>query len=219
MRDTGAFVLKKSERGEADFLYTLYTKDLGLIRATAQGIRKPKAKLAGHLEVLTESYISIVEGKGGYRLTGALMLDPLKKVQKELPRLAVAEALASLVIGSFFEEEDSSLWSVVSEFFHELNRPEELKDPDIALWWVSVRILVLLGYQPSGDSIFKETPGLKKIFLHYETHNLSSVLDEVLPHGAGPVIKDALRRAFLTHTNETHSFAKTPLSVTPDFTS
>ena len=36
--------------GEADRILTLYTTDLGKLRAVARGVRGPKSRLAGHLE-------------------------------------------------------------------------------------------------------------------------------------------------------------------------
>ena len=40
--ETNAFVLKNIPHGEADAMLTLFTEELGLIRALAQGIRYEK---------------------------------------------------------------------------------------------------------------------------------------------------------------------------------
>lgn len=66
-------VLMLSERPirEADRIYSLLTRDLGLIRATAIGVRKEHSKLRGHLEPFSLSAVSLVRGKEYWRITSA----------------------------------------------------------------------------------------------------------------------------------------------------
>ena len=52
MYTTEGIILKKIDVGEANALFTIYTKDYGKIRAVAQGVKKEGAKLQGHLEPL-----------------------------------------------------------------------------------------------------------------------------------------------------------------------
>ena len=47
---TEGIVLKQMPLGEADRILTLYTTDQGKLRAVARGVRRPKSRLAGHLE-------------------------------------------------------------------------------------------------------------------------------------------------------------------------
>ena len=70
---TQGVVLAKRDTGDADILYTIYTKDYGKIRALAPGIKKEGAKLRGHLEVLSASTIGFVIGKKSPRLVYAKM--------------------------------------------------------------------------------------------------------------------------------------------------
>ncbi len=46
---TEAIVLRRKDFGEADRILTLFTPELGKIRALAKGIRKPASRKAGHL--------------------------------------------------------------------------------------------------------------------------------------------------------------------------
>ncbi len=59
---TEAVVLKKTKLGEADRILTFYTPDMGKTQGVAKGIRRPKSKMAGHLELLGElGHILIVD--------------------------------------------------------------------------------------------------------------------------------------------------------------
>jgi len=56
---TEAIVLKRVNVGEADKILTLYTPNPGKLSAIAKGVRRPKSKLGGHLELLTHSSLML----------------------------------------------------------------------------------------------------------------------------------------------------------------
>ncbi len=68
---TEGLVLGSTPRGEADRSYSIFTKDLGLIFATARGVRKEESKLKGALQDLTLATLSFVRGKKEWRITAA----------------------------------------------------------------------------------------------------------------------------------------------------
>jgi DNA repair protein RecO len=68
-----AIVLARTPLAEASALFYLLTHEFGLVKARAQGIRKPGAKLAAALQTFTESDVILVRGKEGWRLSGAVL--------------------------------------------------------------------------------------------------------------------------------------------------
>lgn len=70
---TGAIVLARTPLAEASALLYLLTPEFGLVKVRAQGLRKPSAKLAGATQTLSESDVTMVRGKDGWRLAGALL--------------------------------------------------------------------------------------------------------------------------------------------------
>ena len=60
---TEGVVLKRHYTGEADALLTFCTPDRGKLRAIARGVRRPKSRLAGHLEPLTHCTMMLAEGR------------------------------------------------------------------------------------------------------------------------------------------------------------
>ncbi|OHA01058.1 MAG: DNA repair protein RecO [Candidatus Sungbacteria bacterium RIFCSPHIGHO2_02_FULL_49_12] len=212
MQDTTAFILGRREQREADFMVTLYTEDFGLIRATAQGVRKSAAKLRGHLEPFSRSSVSLVEGRAGYRLTGSTLCDYYPEIRCSLARGAAAEGAAALVARTFFQEKDPILWRALEEFFSGLNHNElSPSQSSQALFWFSVRVLVLLGYRPSLDALFSETPRLRATLLVYENENLENVLKNGLPTAALLAVARALLRVFQVHTGELFNFFSAPI--------
>lgn len=68
---TPGFVIDSRSYGEADKIFSIFTEDLGLVRAVAQGIRLEKSKLRYHIKENVLASFSLVRGKEVWRLTNA----------------------------------------------------------------------------------------------------------------------------------------------------
>lgn len=68
---TEAILLGSRPYGEANRLLYLLTPDLGLVLTAVQGVRQASSKLRGHLLDYCHLRISLVRGRGIWRLTGA----------------------------------------------------------------------------------------------------------------------------------------------------
>lgn len=60
---TEGVILSRRNFGEADRLLTIYTKDHGKISAIAKGVRRPRSKKAGHLELGNWCKVFVARGK------------------------------------------------------------------------------------------------------------------------------------------------------------
>ncbi len=81
---TEAIIIKKTKLGEADRILTLYTPHLGKIQAVAKGVRRPRSKLAGHLELLTHSLVSLARGRNIDTITGSQTINSFLPLKSEL---------------------------------------------------------------------------------------------------------------------------------------
>lgn len=68
---TKGIVLSERPIREADRIYSILTRDFGLIRARALGVRKESSKLRGNLEPVSVASVSLVRGREHWRLTSA----------------------------------------------------------------------------------------------------------------------------------------------------
>jgi DNA repair protein RecO (recombination protein O) len=78
---TEAIIIKKTRLREADVIFTLYTPHLGKIQAFAKSVRKTRSKMAGHLELLTHSQVSLARGRNLDTIIGSQTINsflPLK---------------------------------------------------------------------------------------------------------------------------------------------
>ena len=81
---TEGVVLKHSYIGEADALLTFCTPDRGKLRAVARGVRRPKSRLAGHLEPLTYCTMMLAEGRTLDVVSGCEALDSFQSIKSDL---------------------------------------------------------------------------------------------------------------------------------------
>jgi DNA repair protein RecO (recombination protein O) len=118
-----AIVLKKREIGETDRLYTFYTLESGKIQAVGKGVRKPRAKLAGHLETLNRTDIIVARRHGLGNIAGAIA------EREHAAAKARADVLAKVLetVGAFerlvdTEERDVELFLLLQEYLETADR-------------------------------------------------------------------------------------------------
>ena len=83
-------VLTRRNFGEADRILVLYTKDRGRISILAKGIRRPKSKKRGHVEVFNKIRFQAVSGRGLDIMTEAEVVDDFKEVRTSLKKISLA---------------------------------------------------------------------------------------------------------------------------------
>ncbi len=68
---THGFILSSRNKGEANKMITIYTREMGLVHAAAQGIRLNKSKLRFALQDFSYVKLDLVRGKEIWRVTSA----------------------------------------------------------------------------------------------------------------------------------------------------
>ncbi len=81
---TAGVVLKRLHTGEADAIVTFCTPERGKVRAIARGVRRPRSRLAGHLEPLTHCALMVAEGRSFDIVSGCETLDSFPGLRSDL---------------------------------------------------------------------------------------------------------------------------------------
>ena len=144
--ETRGIVLARTPLGEANAFVTLLTPELGLVRARAQGIRRPGAKLAAALATFSESSFVLVRGREGWRLAGAVLEENwFKRLARAAARERAARVsglLLRLVAG---EAHEPALFPLMHSFLEALSDiPEELHTA--AETFAALSVLAVLGF-------------------------------------------------------------------------
>jgi DNA repair protein RecO (recombination protein O) len=143
---TEAIIIKRIKLGEADRILTLFTPELGKLKAVAKGTRRPKSKLGGHVELLTHSRLMLARGRNLDIITQAQTIDNFLPIKDDLERISRGLYLAELV-DSFTGEhiEDRQLFSLLLETLKQLTQS---RDCEPILRYFELNLLDHLGYRP-----------------------------------------------------------------------
>lgn len=119
--ETRGIVLSRAPAGEANAFVTLLTPELGLIRARAQGVRRPGAKLAAALTTFSESACVLVRGKEDWRVAGAILEEQwfarMRSNKARAPAIRISGLLLRLVA---HEAHEPRLFPIIAGFFEAL---------------------------------------------------------------------------------------------------
>ena len=143
---TEAIIIKKTKLGEADRILTLYTPHLGKIQGFAKSLRRPKSKMAGHLELLTHSMVSLARGRNLDTIIGSQTINSFLPLKSDL-ELTSYGLYAIELVDQFTAEhiEDYPLFQLLLEILHCLCQGG---DNELALRYFELHLLNEVGYRP-----------------------------------------------------------------------
>ena len=94
---TEGIILGSRNFGEAGKYYYIFTRDLGLVYASAQGVRKMSSKLRFVLQDFAYLKIDLVSGKNIFRVTNASKTNKLEQITKKPETFEVFANIARLL--------------------------------------------------------------------------------------------------------------------------
>jgi len=144
--NTEAVVLKRINLKEADRILTLYTPNLGKISAVAKGVRRPKSKMGGHLELLTHCSLMLTRGRNMDTVNQAQTISSFRLLREDLWREGLALYAAELVTQFTVEHQENYL--IYRLLLDTLNRLCDTKYVEAALRFFEINLLTHLGYKP-----------------------------------------------------------------------
>lgn len=124
--NTEGIILGSFAVGEADKFFRIFTRELGLIEATAQGVRKVESKNRYGLQDFSFSNISLVRGREVWRITNVstvknLFFDLEEKKDARDSLIKIILFVQKLVHG---EEKNEKLFDLILSAFEFLKRKE-----------------------------------------------------------------------------------------------
>jgi DNA repair protein RecO (recombination protein O) len=94
---TEAIVLKHINLKEADRILTLYTPNQGKLSAVAKGVRRPKSRMGGHLEILTHCFLMLTRGRSMDTINQSETISSFLPLREDLWRSSLALYAVELV--------------------------------------------------------------------------------------------------------------------------
>jgi DNA repair protein RecO (recombination protein O) len=143
---TEAIIIKKVKLGEADRILTLYTPHLGKIQAVAKGVRRPRSKMAGHLELLTYSLISLARGRNIDTVTGSQTINGFLPLKSDLQ--LTSYALYAIELVNQFTADHIENYPLFQLLLDTMERLCGMNNRDLVLYYFELQLLEHVGYRP-----------------------------------------------------------------------
>ncbi|MBI4088295.1 recombination protein O N-terminal domain-containing protein [Candidatus Kaiserbacteria bacterium] len=141
---TEALVLGSRERGESDRVFTFFTSDFGLVRARASAVRSESSRMRYALQNYAYARVSLVRGKRGWRVAGAVAIRNAAGNSKSGAVFArIAELVRRLVAG---EEQNQYLFDTLVNTHRALAEAGDGPSAGVVELVCVARILYALGY-------------------------------------------------------------------------
>jgi DNA repair protein RecO (recombination protein O) len=144
-------VLGRKNYGEADRIISVYSRDYGRISLMAKGIRRPKSRKRGHLEIFSLLKFQATSGRGIDLMTEADIVDDFKEIRKSLSRVSLAYYFME-VIGKITHEQEQNieLFDLILSNLDKLKTETKLKE--LRLDFI-LKLLTIMGYWPHGRNL------------------------------------------------------------------
>jgi DNA repair protein RecO len=94
---TEGIILGSKNYGEAGKYYSIFTRDLGMVYASAQGVRKVSSKLRFVLQDFAYLNVDLVRGKDFWRVTSVSKTNGLGEITKRPETLSIFKNIARLL--------------------------------------------------------------------------------------------------------------------------
>lgn len=129
MKSIEGIILKNSPRREADAVFTLYTKEYGLMEFQAKSVRKHSGKLRHGLDMFNHTEIFFVPSKYMPIITDFKIKDSHLVLKNDLYRLKLAHFVAQIIFRIFEPgTAEEKVWQKTADFFSILNNKYATKD-------------------------------------------------------------------------------------------
>jgi DNA repair protein RecO (recombination protein O) len=123
---------------------------MGKIRAVAKGVRRPKSKLGGHLDLLTRSALLLAQGQNLDIITQSQTIDSFLPVRSDLNLIGSAIYMAELLDQFTAEQVESYPVYILLNILlnNDLLWLCEASNPELVLRHFEIQLLSHMGYQP-----------------------------------------------------------------------
>ncbi len=144
---TQAVVIKQTGLGEADKILTLFTPDLGKVKAVAKGVRRPGSKLGGAVEPLTHSLMTLAKGRNLDIVTQSQIIDGFATLKSDLWKVSCGFYVLELVDAFAVEgSANRDMFELALDAFRYLCQDED--GGDTILRHFELHLLSMVGYCP-----------------------------------------------------------------------
>ena len=145
---TDAINLKAYNLSEADKIIVMYSKDKGLIRGVAKGVKKPKSKLGARMDLLVANKLMLYKGKNLDRICQAEALNTFQKTRQNMDKIFYSMYISE-VVSNFGVEDDpcsKEIYNLLYKALEKISNSEDIIELLIAVIKFQIKMMQISGF-------------------------------------------------------------------------
>ena len=151
---TEAINLKSYNLNDADKIVVMYSKDNGLIKGVAKGIKKPKSKLGARMDLLVANTLQLLKGRSMDTILQAQTVNHFRKTREDIDKLTLSSYVSEVVMnfGEGSEGASKEIYEILYKALNKISDSREKKDMLIAVIKFQLKMLLIMGFCVELDS-------------------------------------------------------------------
>ena len=151
---TEAINLKSYNLNDADKIMVMYSKENGLIKGVAKGIKKPKSKLGARMDLLVANTLQILKGRSLDTIIQAQTVNHFRKTREDYDKLMLSSYISEVVMnfGEGSEAASKEIYELLYKALNRVSNSENKKDMLIAVIKFQLKMLLIMGFCVELDS-------------------------------------------------------------------
>ncbi|MEK7600271.1 MAG: DNA repair protein RecO [Patescibacteria group bacterium] len=145
---TKGIILSRTDYGEADRIITVLTPEQGKLSLMARGVRKPKSRLAGGIELFSTAEITYLNGRGAIgTLVSARLIKYYSSIVKDIDRVQLGYELIKMLHRATEDQPESDYYDLLEQAYAALDTASI--DTALIRLWFQAQLLRFAGHSPN----------------------------------------------------------------------
>ncbi|MCM1265411.1 MAG: DNA repair protein RecO [Candidatus Gastranaerophilales bacterium] len=151
---TDAINLRSYDLSDADKIVVMYSKDRGIIRSVAKGVKRPKSKLGARMDSLTANTLMFSKGRNLDTVCQAQTINNFKHIRENILKLMLSSYISEIVANFGLECDPSSkeTYDLLYSALTKISDSTDKKDILIAVIKFQLKMMLISGIVPEFDT-------------------------------------------------------------------
>ena len=151
---TDAINLRSYDLSDADKIIVMYSREKGIIRSVAKGVKRPKSKLGARMDSLIANTLQFTKGRNLDTVCQAHTINSFKKIREDILKLTCSSYISEIVANFGLEDDPSSVetYNLLYSALSGISEAETKKDILISVIKFQLKMMLISGIIPELDT-------------------------------------------------------------------
>ena len=151
---TDAINLRSYDLSDSDKIIVMYSKDKGILRSVAKGVKKPKSKLGARMDSLIANTLQFSRGRNLDTICQAQTINSFKEIRSDILKLMCSSYISEIVANFGLEGDPASeeTYNLLYSALSKISEANTKKDILIAVIKFQLKMTLISGISPELDT-------------------------------------------------------------------